>query len=49
MYFSSSPLLSDPYTNHALEKNTNLFHTNLFQTTTDQNLDISNEKEMFYL
>ena len=39
MYFSSSPLLSDPYTNHAPEKNTNLFHTNLFQTTTDQNLD----------
>ena len=39
MYFSSSPLLSGPYTNHAPEKNTNLFHTNLFQTTTDQNLD----------
>jgi len=47
MYFSSSPLLSDPYTDHPPEKNTNLFHTNLFQTTTDQNLDISNEKEMF--
>ena len=44
MYFSSSPLLSGPYTNHAPEKNTNLFHTNLFQTTTDHNLDsISND------
>ena len=39
MYFSSSPQLSDPYTYHPPEENTNLFHTNLFQTTTDQNLD----------
>ena len=44
MYFSSSPQLSDPYTYHPPEEN-----TNLFQTTTDQNLDISNEKEMFIL
>ena len=34
MYFSSSPQLSDPYTYHPPEEN-----TNLFQTTTDQNSD----------
>ena len=41
---SSSPIWSALYTNHPPFKSTHLFHTNLFQTTTDHNLDtISND------